>query len=142
MHDQKSLAENAATTPETSEAKAPSAIQTSNTSSDAGPVKAQEKTHSKDYRQLIPLAIFALAAFLFFCISSFWTSWQNSISVTTDDAYVRADVAPLSTRAHGIVLKTLVKDYEKVVPGQVLIELRNEDFKDRVNEAEQTVSQA
>jgi membrane fusion protein (multidrug efflux system) len=95
----------------------------------------------KDLNWLIPLGIFALAALLFFLISGSWTSWENSISIKTDDAYVRADVAPLSTRANGIVLKTMIKDYDQVVPGQNLVELRSEDYRDKVVQAQQTVAQ-
>ncbi|MDR3617586.1 MAG: HlyD family secretion protein [Candidatus Obscuribacterales bacterium] len=98
-------------------------------------------TAKKDFNWLIPLAVFALAAVLFFVISSCWTTWENAISIKTDDAYVRADVAPLSTKANGIVLKTMIKDYDQVVPGQVLVELRSEDYKDKVVQAQQTVAQ-
>ena len=142
MSEQKSLAENASSNPP-NPSSAPGdskpAADTSKASPAADSVKASPP--QRDYKKLIPVAIFALAAILFFTISSFWSVWQDTVSVNTDDAFVRADVAPLSTRANGIVVKTLVKDYEKVKAGQTLIELRSEDFKDRVSEAEQTVSQ-
>jgi membrane fusion protein (multidrug efflux system) len=96
---------------------------------------------NKTFKWLIPLAIFALAGILFFVISSCWTTWENAICIKTDDAYIRADVAPLSTRANGIVLKTAIKDFDQVVPGQILVELRSEDYKDKVVQAQQTVAQ-
>jgi membrane fusion protein (multidrug efflux system) len=99
------------------------------------------KPQVADLKRLIPIAIFSIAALLFFAIASCWVSWTNTYSLKTDDAYVHTDIAPLSTRERGIVLKTFVKDYQQVTPGQLLIELRCEDFKDRVNQAEQAVSE-
>ena len=127
MSEERSLAEKAASTSDVEEHEIFSQ-------------DAQEVTAKRPIK-LVPVVIVAVAALMFATISSFWTSWQNNSSVTTDDAYVRADVVPLSTRAHGIVLKTLVHDYDQVTAGQTLIELRNEDFKDRVSEAQQDVSQ-
>jgi membrane fusion protein, multidrug efflux system len=128
MSEEKSLSEKAATPVQSTVPPVP-------------PVTVPVANTKKDLNWLIPLAIFALAALLFFVISGFWTNWQNSISIKTDDAYVRADVAPLSTRANGIVLKTMIKDYDQVVPGQNLVELRSEDYRDKVVQAQQTVTQ-
>ncbi len=90
---------------------------------------------------LIPLAIFAGAGLLFFVITSVWTSWENNVAVKTDDAYVRADVAPLSTKSSGIVKTTTVNDFQSVKAGQILVELKNDEYKARVDQAEDAIRQ-
>jgi membrane fusion protein, multidrug efflux system len=78
---------------------------------------------------IIPIAILAIAALLLFTINGRWTSWEGgSAEQETDDAYVRADMAPLSTRISGTVRKMDVKDYETVKAGQLLVELNDEDY--------------
>jgi membrane fusion protein, multidrug efflux system len=126
-----------APTPTSATATAPAAAPTPPQAPGAGASKPQ----GTDLKRLIPIAIFSIAALLFFAIASCWVSWTNTYSLKTDDAYVHTDIAPLSTRERGIVLKTFVKDYQEVKPGQLLIELRCEDFRDRVNQAEQAASE-
>jgi len=138
MADDESLAEKAARPEEqhTSQAPAtPPATQPPPATATALPLPKQS------YKQLVPIGIFALAALLFFVIYGLWNSWSNTFSLKTDDAYVRTDIAPLSTREHGIVAKTFVNDFQKVTAGQSLIELRNDDFKDRVTQSQEAVSE-
>ena len=53
---------------------------------------------------LIPVFILAVAATLFVSIRGHWTTWGDGASTQrTDDAYVRADQTPLSTRVSGTV---------------------------------------
>ncbi|HEY9759713.1 MAG TPA: HlyD family secretion protein [Oculatellaceae cyanobacterium] len=91
---------------------------------------------------LVPVAIFAAAAILFVLISSNWTFFENKTAIKTDDAYVRADVAPLSTKVSGIVRAVLVNDFQHVKTGQILVELKNDEYKARVEEARQAITQA
>jgi membrane fusion protein, multidrug efflux system len=91
---------------------------------------------------LIPVAIVAGAGILFFVIASSWTTWENTVSVKTDDAYVRADVAPLSTKATGVVRVAPVNDFQNVKAGQILVELKNDEYRARVEEAQQAIHQA
>jgi membrane fusion protein (multidrug efflux system) len=85
---------------------------------------------------LIPLAILAVAAFLFFAIHGNWTSWEGGRGAQkTDDAYVRADMVPLSTRISGTVRKVAVEDFQPVKAGQPLVELDDEDYRATVEQA-------
>ena len=61
---------------------------------------------------------------------------------TTNDAYVRADVTPLSTKVSGTVSKVLINDFDQVKKGQLLVELRNDDFIARAKQAESFYKQA
>jgi membrane fusion protein (multidrug efflux system) len=56
--------------------------------------------------------------------------------------HLQSDVAPLSTKASGIVKTTNVNDFQSVKIGQILVELKNDEYKARVDQAEQSVRQA
>ncbi len=78
---------------------------------------------------IIPIIVLAVAAALFFTIRSGWNAWTGGgAEQKTDDAYVRADLTPLSTRISGTVRKLEVGDYEAVKPGQLLVQLDDDDY--------------
>jgi membrane fusion protein, multidrug efflux system len=79
---------------------------------------------------IIPLIVLLTAAGLLFGIAGRWTGWQGSRpDQETDDAYLKADMTPLSTRISGTVKRVNVGDYESVKAGQTLIELDDEDYR-------------
>jgi len=85
---------------------------------------------------VIPLVVLLVAAGLLFAIAGHWTAWEGDrANQTTDDAYLRADMTPLSTRISGTVKKVNVGDYQKVTTGQVLIELDDDDYKANLDQA-------
>jgi membrane fusion protein, multidrug efflux system len=85
---------------------------------------------------IIPLIVLLAAAGLLFGIAGHLTGWQgNRPDQTTDDAYLRADMTPLSTRISGTVRKVSVNDYQSVKTGQILIELDDEDYRANLNQA-------
>src|ERR1700677_1012833 len=86
---------------------------------------------------IIPLVVLLAAAGLLFGIAGHWTGWQGSQpEQVTDDAYLRADMTPLSTRISGTVRKVNVNDYQSVKAGQPLIELDDEDYRATLNQAQ------
>jgi membrane fusion protein (multidrug efflux system) len=81
--------------------------------------------------------------FLLFTIKGCWTSWEGgSASQRTDDAYLRADVTPLSTRISGTVRKVDVDDFEAVQPGQLLVQLDDDDYRAILGEAQAALAGA
>src|SRR4030095_6947008 len=74
------------------------------------PVKSElqpkeiKKTDSR-LRRFVPVfLVLLIAVTLFVVITSNWNSWVGSKgSQKTDDAYLRADITPLSTRVSGAV---------------------------------------
>ncbi|MFO3723416.1 HlyD family efflux transporter periplasmic adaptor subunit [Pseudomonas sp. HLMP] len=54
----------------------------------------------------------------------------------TDDAYVRADWAPISARVSGYVAEVTVADNARVKAGDLLLRLDARDFRDRLRKAE------
>jgi membrane fusion protein (multidrug efflux system) len=92
---------------------------------------------------IIPIVTLSAAAALFFSISGCWTSWEGGrAEQRTDDAYVRADMAPLSTRISGTVKKLNVGDYEAVKPGQLLVQLDDDDYRAVLEEAKAALAGA
>jgi membrane fusion protein, multidrug efflux system len=55
---------------------------------------------------------------------------------------VRADLTPLSTKVSGVVVKVLVDDYQTVKAGDLLVQLRDDDFRAQVALAEAAVEAA
>jgi membrane fusion protein (multidrug efflux system) len=58
----------------------------------------------------------------------------------TDDAILRADITPLSTRVSGTVVQVAVGDYQRVKAGDLLVQLKDDDFKAQVAQAEAGVA--
>ena len=92
---------------------------------------------------IVPVVVLGVAVVLLFTIKGSWTSWEGgSTEQRTDDAYVRADVTPMSTRVSGTVKKMDVGDYESVKPGQTLVELEDADYRADLAEAEAALTGA
>ena len=86
---------------------------------------------------IIPLIVLLAAAGLLFAIAGHWTNWQGSRSAQeTDDAYLKADMTPLSTRISGTVRRVDVGDYQNVKAGQPLIELDDDDYQANLKQAQ------
>ena len=61
---------------------------------------------------IIPIVVLAVAAALLFTIMSGWNAWEGGgAEQKTDDAYLHADLTPLSTRISGTIRKMAVGDY-------------------------------
>jgi membrane fusion protein (multidrug efflux system) len=94
-------------------------------------------------KKIVPLVVLMLAAIILFGISGGWTRWVGGgNSQRTDDAILRADITPLSTRVSGTVATVAVTDYQRVKAGDLLVQLKDDDFKAQVAQAEAGVSAA
>jgi membrane fusion protein (multidrug efflux system) len=113
------------------------------TSNESG-FKAQWRKFAKRFpMDLIPLGVLLATVFLVILYASDWKFWDGQQSIeTTNDAYLRADVTPLSTKVSGTVSSVLINDYDHVTKGQLLVELRNDDFIAREKQAEALYQQA
>lgn len=86
---------------------------------------------------LVPCMILLMAVGIVFLIAGHWNAWvSDRASQETDDAYVRADLTPLSTKVAGLVAKVAVSDYQSVKSGDLLVQLRDDDFRAQVEQAE------
>jgi len=76
------------------------------------------------------LVILAIAAGIFLLVYGNWNERESGKTVqTTDDAYVRADVTALSTKASGLLARMEVAEYQHVKAGQLIASLRGDDYK-------------
>jgi membrane fusion protein (multidrug efflux system) len=92
---------------------------------------------------IVPILVLGVAAGLLFTIMWRWTTFEGGKrEQRTDDAYVRADMTPLSTRISGTVKKLDVEDYQLVGQGQTLVELEDSDYRAILGEAEAALAGA
>jgi membrane fusion protein (multidrug efflux system) len=82
-----------------------------------------------------------MAVGIVFLIAGNWNSWASEKAAQeTDDAYLRADLTPLSTKVAGLVATVAVSDYQLVKAGDLLVQLRDDDFRAQVQQAEASVA--
>jgi membrane fusion protein, multidrug efflux system len=92
---------------------------------------------------IVPVVVLVVAGALLFTIKGCWTSWEGGhAEQRTDDAYLRADLTPLSTRISGTVRKMEVGDYQVVQPGQLLVQLEDQDYAAQLAEAKAALAGA
>jgi membrane fusion protein (multidrug efflux system) len=90
-----------------------------------------------------PALVVLLAAVILVTITWNWNSWEGGhTEQSTDDAYVRGDITPLSTKAAGLVKEVAVSDYQSVHRGDLLVQLDDDDFNAQVAQATAAVEAA
>ena len=86
---------------------------------------------------LLRLVILALAVGVLFLLATRWDVWVGLRSrQTTDDAYVRGDITPLSAQVEGYVRLVAVGDFQMVKAGDLLVQINDDDYQARVAQAE------
>jgi membrane fusion protein (multidrug efflux system) len=90
-----------------------------------------------------PMLIVLLAVAVVYTITRNWNSWEGGrIEQVTDDAYVRGDVTPLSTKVAGIVRDVEVADFQSVHQGNLIVQLDDDDYRAQVAQASAAVEAA
>ena len=83
-----------------------------------------------------PLIVVVLAVAVIVTITRNWNGWEGArAEQVTNDAYVRGDLTPLSTKVSGIVREVKVNDYQVVHKGDVLVQLDDDDYRAQVAQA-------
>jgi membrane fusion protein, multidrug efflux system len=94
-------------------------------------------------RWLVPAIILLLAVGIVLLITTNWNAWAGGRAVQeTDDAYLHADLTPLSTKVAGLVARVAVSDYQAVKAGDLLVALQDDDFTAQVQQAQAAVTAA
>ncbi len=76
------------------------------------------------------LIVILLAVAIIVTITGNWNSWEGGrVEQVTNDAYVRGDLTPLSTKVPGLVREVKVNDYQQVHKGDLLVQLDDDDYK-------------
>jgi membrane fusion protein (multidrug efflux system) len=95
-------------------------------------------------RGLLP-GLFAvlLAVGLAVVIMTNWTRWAGGAGAQwTDDAYLLADLTPLSAQVAGRVVAVAVHDFARVKAGQVLVQIDDAPYRAALEQAEANVAGA
>jgi len=89
------------------------------------------------------ILVVLLAVAVLITITRNWNAWEGGkVEQVTDDAYVRGDLTPLSTKVSGIVSSVDVADYQQVHKGDLLVELQDDDYRAQVDQAKAAVEAA
>jgi membrane fusion protein (multidrug efflux system) len=89
------------------------------------------------------LATFLVAIIIVIVITTQWTRWEGRAGAQeTDDAYLQADLTPISAKVPGYVRAIPVQDFERVKAGQVLAEIEDDDYRATVAQVEANVAAA
>src|ERR1700758_1553144 len=101
-------------------------------------VVEQVPSHSKPAWQQYgtPLIVLLLALAVIVTITRNWNGWEGGrIEQVTNDAYIRGDLTPLSTKVPGLVREVKVNDYQQVRKGGLLVQLDDDDYKAQLAQA-------
>src|SRR5579862_5311408 len=87
--------------------------------------------------------IFLLALGVLLLITTRWRVWEtDSTRQSTDDAYLQADLTPISARVSGYIRDMPVQDFERVHKGQLLAQLVDDDYRATVAQLTASVAAA
>jgi len=83
-----------------------------------------------------PIIVVLLAIAVIITITRNWNAWEGGhVEQVTNDAYVRGDLTPLSTKVPGLVREVKVNDYQQVRKGDLLVQLDDDDYKAQLAQA-------
>ena len=83
-----------------------------------------------------PLLIVLMALAIALTLTRNWNAWEGGrIEQVTNDAYVRRELTPLSTKVVGLVRDVKVSDYQHVRKGDELVLLADDDYRAQVSQA-------
>jgi membrane fusion protein (multidrug efflux system) len=90
-----------------------------------------------------PILVLLLAAAVTVTLTRDWNAWEGGrAEQVTDDAVVRGDLTPLSTKVAGIVRNVKVSDFQHVHSGDLLVELQDDDYQAQMAQASAAVEAA
>jgi membrane fusion protein (multidrug efflux system) len=83
------------------------------------------------------ILVFIVAIGIIIVVSTNWTRWEGAAGwQRTNDAYLKADLTPISAKVAGYVRDLPIQDYERVRKGQVLAQLVEDDYRAAVAQAQ------
>ena len=122
-------------------ASAPAPTPTPTTHPDPVPPKTKPQWGWLKYAT--PLFVVMLAVAVVVTLTRNWNAWEGGkVEQVTDDAFVRGDLTPLSTKVAGIVRNVKVSDYQRVHAGDLLVELQDDDYQAQLAQATAAVETA
>ena len=83
-----------------------------------------------------PVLVLLMALAIALTMTRNWNAWEGRrAKQVTNDAYIRRDLTPLSTKVVGLVREVKVNDYQHVREGDELVLLANDDYRAQVSQA-------
>jgi membrane fusion protein, multidrug efflux system len=115
--------------PPQAEARLPQPAPPIATPTAAAPAPPAHKLRAGLFRLVVIIAAGGLAVLF----ATQWDRWIGDFTrQTTDDAYVRGDVTPLSAQVDGYVRKVAVDDFQRVKAGDLLVQIDDQIYAARV----------
>ncbi len=89
------------------------------------------------------ILVFVVAIGILIVVSTNWTRWESGAGwQSTNDAYLQADLTPISAKVAGYVRELPIQDFERVHKGQLLAQLVDDDYRAAVAQASAGVATA
>src|SRR5262249_59183220 len=89
------------------------------------------------------LLVVLVALAITVAITRDWNAWEGGhVEQVTNDADIRRDITPLSTKVAGLVREVKIEDYQRVRRGDELVRLEDDDFQAQVAQAAAAVDAA
>ena len=101
-----------------------------------------QKTSKTKAGWLVPAAVLLAAGLLLALVLVRWDRWRSSGVQTTNDAYIHANIVPLSTRVTGTLRTLNVNDYQRVRAGEVIAQVDDADTRAQLEQAESALAAA
>src|SRR5580658_6583311 len=87
------------------------------------------------------ILVFLVAIAIIAVVSTNWNRWEGGEGwQRTTDAYLQADLTPVSAKVAGYVRELPIEDYQRVHKGQVLAQLVDDDYRAVVAQTEAGVA--
>ena len=126
-----------------SPAPTPAASTAPNPAAHSEPAPPKPTTRWEWLKYGTPILVLLLAAAVVITLTRNWNAWEGGrAEQVTDDAIVRGDLTPLSTKVAGIVRIVKVSDYQRVHAGDLLVELQDDDYQAQLAQAGAAVDAA
>jgi membrane fusion protein, multidrug efflux system len=107
------------------------------------PLPPKAKTGWEWLKYATPILVVLLAAAVVITLTRNWNAWEGGkVEQVTDDAFVRGDLTPLSTKVAGIVRNVKVSDFQRVHALDLLVELQDDDYQAQMTQASAAVEAA
>lgn len=107
------------------------------------PAPPKAKSRWEWLKYVTPVLVLLLAAAVIITITRDWNAWEGGrVEQVTDDAFVRGDLTPLSTKVAGLVRSVNVSDFQRVHGGDLLVELQDDDYQAQAAQATAAVQAA
>jgi membrane fusion protein (multidrug efflux system) len=83
-----------------------------------------------------PVLVILMALAIALTLTRNWNAWEGGrVEQVTNDAYIRRDLTPLSTKVVGLVREVKVNDYQRIRKGDELVVLADDDYRAQVAQA-------